>query len=251
MYNRIGILNRILNKSQINQIIRALKINQLPIIVDILGGEISLHPLHQYIIDNICKIPSVQLVNIYTNNKRKIQIDYNDKINIILSYHAQYADDEKFIKNATYYNNKFNTRISLILDPLYEHKIINFYNKIKNNFNIEFLNLFKSKLISFSNLKNQRTDLLQFNNKTYIPDEFITLNLNHFKKFNCYYNKYYITVDGTLMRYCQNLNLGNVINNPEIIKQMTLEPLICTYDTCNDPCGLQYYKCLDGVEFIP
>jgi glycosyltransferase involved in cell wall biosynthesis/MoaA/NifB/PqqE/SkfB family radical SAM enzyme len=193
---------------------------------------------------------------------------YNDKIEILSSYHFEFAEPEKYFKKIKILvDNKFNVKINLLAHPehIEEVKKLNEYIKTITNKNLR-LNLvtvrhnygqipdkryteddIKWLKSNYSNTEKKNIEIKYWDetkeiieSTAFLPDEITIKQMNNFKGFECAAGKNMISInaDGSLdpsicLRKLKG-NKPNIFNNPNAFEEIS-GPVECPFDNCGIP----------------
>jgi len=166
----------ILKKSDLDIIIKYLQKIKFKFKICLLGGEPTLYPNLECLIDKLDKIQNCITIEIFTNGLKYIDFK-SKKIDLNMSWHAETKgfNKETFLKNYKKYNEKFPTTVCSIID-LKEN--------IKYFKQIHYQNII-DKNISITHIKGEKEkDLFYFNGKI-VTESYISKNNISFKGWNC------------------------------------------------------------------
>ncbi len=213
-------------------------------IIELSGGETTLQPMFNTIVKTLSALKHCIGIKIFTNgldNEKILELEHNDKIEIIASFHNEYANTlivrlDELIR----INNKFKFKININLNDLSESDIANVKIFQHNNINIinnylESSNFYKTKFPNdIFEQKEFLTSEFKTKTETYILtiDDIEKLKLKSFKgDFKCQKNSYNIDIKGRITNECVTTN-----NLPVDIEQLNSIPefKICKNDFC--PC---------------
>ncbi len=242
------------------------------------GGEPTIYPQFFEFTEYIFKVLKERVsLRIQTNLGKPISFfqkfverlkTKNKAIEIISSYHFEYANSEKYFqKIKLLVENNFNVVINLLAHPNHMVEIKALYKYIKS---IESDNL-KLNLVTvrhnYGQLPDKRytqNDLLwlkqnysdveapnikidyfdeekkEISSEYYVPDEITLKGMNNFKGFKCNAGKNMISInaDGSLdPAVCFrkiNIKKPNIYKNPDALNEIN-GPLICPFENCGIP----------------
>lgn len=241
--------NRIQTFSNIIKIIDSFKCNKT-IEINVLGGEPTLHPKFVNIINELCEVQNIKVVNIFTNGllNNKLRdlntIKNKDKITVLHSYHPSEISPDDFIRSIDL-SNTFKQRIHLMFpaDRYYSdvEKIYTTFKKtipvVCHYVTINDITRPISKNIQFYE------DEFMYNNKHFTVSEFIKHKLNYFKGWMCNKNTFDIDIFGNISNMCENLN-KNVLDYPYFFKELKNLTQRCNRIVCSNACWLESNKWL-------
>jgi len=251
----------------------SLKLIKAPFVVEILGGEPTLHPDILIILEELNKIQNCQRVELITNlaKPQKYFEQFNsDKYNKLVigpSYHPEYYSDaflNKIINldklehivigpNVNLSDNKEHWEMTTrFLEQCVEHNIqygLNFLQKVgeswKPNYTQEFWEYFEEWL-NHKAVPPRRTgaheNILGTSIKHGTRDKEYTLgereivqyNLRQFKGWKCKPMMYYINMNGQITNICTDEVVPTLITTQDLVKER-----VCPLDCCD--CDLKYY----------
>lgn len=233
--------NKIMELNLINNIIYNIKKIPYNFSISLLGGEPTLHPHFNKIVDELTHCENIKEVLIYTNGVKHIDI-INNKVKVVFAFHP--TENNEFLKE-NILHCKCNKKISLSLVENFKDEIVKMYNFAKDNcIEIEptFISNPKSKKCKIPDIiPSEKIRVYEFDDKLYNLTEVYDKHLDHFKNWKCYINSYEIDVDGECRRECSK----NKYNINNIFKNMKYDYIICKYNKCTDQCLLDYTKIKD------
>lgn len=245
--------NKMWSKSQLNIVLNKIKnVNEF-FNLEILGGEPTLYPFLNTIIDEMDRCNSCKKIQLTTNGTKDLtKFKKSEKIKYIISVHPSDIKDELMLfKNIEFVKN-------------YDHDItIMLLNRNKND--IKLVNSYIDKVkkitdrISFSMILNDlryRSDfdfsvfhnfyekcekfVLEQNGRknVYEIDDIIRKNLNTFKGWNCSIKYISISVLGELSLGCKK-NIANIFENQIEIQSKVIK---CDREKCDQWCWYWFVK---------
>ena len=237
--------------SQQQLVISAIKAAKLPIFIGLLGGEPTLHPRFNTIVDSVldaCWHKQSRLYITTNGSIKKLQtIPFNSKVRILMSLHPgqEYLDPgfQKFFNNLECMISKgFKIRVNLMLDPTFMGRSLDIYNVLKR-YSVEIHPhfIYKSQLENAS-LVGYNFDALKMLSDAapeYLYDdmpmndfEIFSRGLNRFKGWQCWNNNYEITWDGRVQNLCAKKEV-DLASDPLFFHRITtISPMQCPYDEC-------------------
>lgn len=238
-------------KKTIDKIIDALSKSYLPFNLGLLGGEPTIGPYYNYIIDKVLSLDKINKIYVTTNAEKDLSTIRTSDIAFLFSYHpADCTSDENFLKNVKYIIQQGNQlKVNIILHPnkKFWEKSLNMAKEIMNlNVKIHphFLHsLWERKLYRynkelwnyFSIFKDLEKDIC-FNEDKFNDYEVYKNGLTKFKGWSCYNNNYEIDVEGKVVQFCRTENTSTIdlTKDSDFFEKITaIEPMFCPYNECN------------------
>ena len=237
---------RILSKKEIDLFLDDISKAKYDVILGILGGEPTLSPYLNYIIDKVQDIKRIIRLEIYTNGEKDLSTFHiNQKVNFLLSYHCTETDGEKLLKNALYCskNNIIFSIMPLMIQTKNSYKkIMNFINRAKSlgfqdSIEVQYVQQSdKSKQVKKVYI-NPKLEIQEENKKKFILGdklysyrEIVDNKLNKFTGWRCYNDRMYVQTD-----FLIKMRLGNYAQwKPGYFENYKKGYNICTREYCVD-----------------
>ena len=239
-------------------VIRKLRFVESPFVIELLGGEPSIHKDILKILKMLNNISSCKQIEFITNLSRsyefyaKLDSEEYDKVELTASYHYEHHTphfNEKLLKLSKLKGITLSVSVNLPTNPKYwgetkklidfleEHDIfimINFLHSTldwSSNYSSEFFKQFKEYF------EEEKIEFVfKDGSKSYLyEDEVIEKKLNRFKGYNCMSLSYDIYKDGSIRRSCNNDLINLTMTNLR-------ERITCPVDTCDCYTLLQFHK---------
>lgn len=243
------------------------KVNE-PMELTLLGGEPTLHPQFYELIERLHSLENVKKIDIVTNFHKPAEfweplIPYSNKIDIIMSYHVEYAQNN-FFKKIQQLKDKFSMTVHFLIHndvkylPKMNEAADDYFklglediaitcNKLidhSGNSNkyypyqeetLEFLRQLEQRIKTKKNpetirvhTQNQEAELTQL--------EFVNNNYNYFKGWKCQMNALLIHPDGFVSYPCTNQKKHILFAE---LKKRTLN---CAHEVCTCAANWNYTK---------
>ncbi len=262
-YNGGKLWNK-LGKNQFKYIPLFGKLNK-PLKLSFLGGEPTMHPRFEKIIDAVKKTlfedslfrkenELIIFSNFSDKSLNKLKNINPENIKLVGSYHAEQTSNEQFLKTVTILNKlSFNIEVNLMIEEESIEIISDLYNSLKKldivicarpiykneskTFEIsdEILNKFKDSIYEIFILDDEEFSILDYNK---ILPKF------KFKGATCYNNLYQLDIKNILTRECSSEKIDlNDEENYEKFMNIDDKPLKCEFETCGQDCLWSVYKC--------
>jgi organic radical activating enzyme len=240
------------SKEIIDGVIEALNRSSLPFNLGLLGGEPTIGPYYNYILEKISALPKFNRVYVVTNAEKDLtDHPQYDKLAFLFSYHpADCTDRERFINNMKLMLSRgYQCKVNVMLhhdknlwpmikemleickgiDGLKVHPHFLYGNSISKLFHYraEFWEYFKF-------LEDYEKDLV-YDDDVFNDYQIFSNKLTNFKGWSCYNNNYEIDVRGNVVKFCLNKEEHvNLQSDPDFFKniQRTV-PMICPHNACN------------------
>jgi organic radical activating enzyme len=233
-----------------------------PFLIELLGGEPTLHPHIKEVLIELNSIEKCQRVEVVTNLSRPIKFFENldipelDQVLITASYHPEYYS-EKFMEKAIAITNmkhlKFNVNINLPDDKEEWPRVLQLVEEFKkNNVTYGFNFLFETpnytpnytpEFFETFNpyIKNkQRYYSMTFDDgetRDVGESEIIEKGYNKFEGYVCRPAMYRILMDGTIVNICTNRILKIRMTKEELLKED-----VCISKNCSCDMMHAFYK---------
>ena len=264
-YERGGLWSKQPAERDQKLILLSIKSSTLPVYLGFHGGEPSLHPNFESLVESTLDALTHELSLLYiaTNLSRVnriIELPKTDKIRILASFHPEYADPYEFVESVLKVSQRFKIKVNVLLhtDKRYWDSLHYVYDTCSSH-NItahphfiydqegdkEILwNYTPDFYAEFNYMKNTPCKYVftTDGSTNVVTDvEMFEQNLNRFKGWYCYNNNYEILVDNTVRRLCTN-DLIDITKDPLFFRRICkIKPMICPFDNCSSDGVL---KCL-------
>jgi len=231
-----------------------------PVEMTLLGGEPTLHPDFYELIGELHKLEHVKKIDIITNFQAAIEfwtplIPYADKLEIVMSFHVEYAQ-KTFFKKIQELKDKFQMNIIFLV-----HNEVKYLPKLKDaadayfDLGLELIPITFAKLVdhksgettyfqyqpetlAFLREQEQRIKTLKYPETILIKTdsgqfemnqlEFANSEMNRFKGWNCQMNALIIHPDGMVSYPC------TTIKKHILFAELKKRDLVCSHEIC--PC---------------
>ena len=208
----------------------------------LLGGEPTLHPDLKYFLTRLNNLKNVRHIELFTNFKKQIPefINLLEKVTVIFSYHiTENPDETLFLKRV---KNIKNFKLFLMIPQSEEFlkKANLIYNKLKTFNPLCHYITTHNKTISKYHFENETEDKFCLNDEIISISEVLNSKMNCFKGWQCLRNDYNLSVDGTVSNMCLPA-VGNIFKGFNF-NDITLDPVICNFETCSNSCWLETGK---------
>lgn len=244
---------KISSKEIVDGVIESLDRSSLPFNLGLLGGEPTIGPYYNYILEKINSLEKFNRVYVVTNAEKDLsQHPYYEKLCFLFSYHpADCNDESRFIKNMELMierGSKCKVNIMLHHDKKLWPKIKRMYEICKG---IEGLKIHPHFLYgnSIHKLFNYRKDFweyfsffedeiekeLVYDDEVFNDYQIFQRGLTNFKGWSCYNNNYEIDVKGNVVKFCMGKEDNvNLLKDPDFFKNIKKTiPMICPHKSCN------------------
>jgi hypothetical protein len=230
------------NKKQIDHLIDDMAKCRVNIIPTILGGEPTLHPKLNYIIERFDALENVPRIIIVSNAVKNLStIKFTDKVDLAVSYHTGITKDEVFYNNISHPNVlKHLWRVMFLLTPKYKQYKDKLYNKLKTlkkDISIEPRPLFLIETEKyFDSFLEEDAELIKdtvVDGREMSYYDMLKIR-NNFKGMMCYPWHIQITADGELI-LCPYKESINVFST-NFFENFKPEYSLCESDKCLEDC---------------
>lgn len=185
-----------LPKHNLIKILHELNKIKFDVQIIIMGGEPTLYPHLNFMLDELNKIKSVKEILLFTNGMRNLEsLHYNNKLIISFSYHQTQHNKNYILNNINrvkcdFYITTVDVK-NLDLTGFENYKVILLPIETKHGVIINNKNLFLEKEIII-------------NNKQYSLYEYYKMNFNNFYGWLCHVREYTIDLNLNCKHYCLN-----------------------------------------------
>ena len=224
----------IMSKKSIDMVIEIISSINNKVVVGLLGGEPTIHPLFEYIVSRLADVSNVIRIKVVTNSSKDLtNVSRSAKIHYCLSYHP--TENRFCLKNLTLPN----TTVYVLMLKKYMDEIYDFYNiAAKHNVGIipeyivsgDNVNIFSTKLV----------DPAQYNDNG-VTSTFAECYGSSFKGHRCHLSHYKITAHGDILVECIDKKIGTIYT-PRIADHIVIRPIVCTNERCTDDFLLEMMK---------
>lgn len=257
---------KISSRQIIDSVIESLNRSSLPFNLGLLGGEPTINPHYEYILDRISKLDKFKWVYVVTNGEKDLRLHkHYEKLAYLFSYHpADCTDRDRFIQNIKHMLDRgHKCKVNIML-----HHDKRLWPNIKEMFDIcagiEGLKVHPHFLYgsSIQNLFNYRPAFWEYfkfledfdKELVYDTDLFndyqvYSRKMTNFKGWNCYNNNYEIDVYGRVIQFCDvnDLNKVSLMDDPDYFKRIEkTTPIVCPHRACNCDGLLKQLKVRDA-----
>lgn len=239
-----------------------------PMDITLLGGEPTLHPRFYEIIATLHSLENVKRVDIVTNFHLPVEFwepleAYSDKIEIIASYHVEYAQNN-FFKKIQQLKDKFTIDVHFLIHndlkflPKMKEAADEFFQVDSKRVSITFnklidhsgqsnkyfpycdetLDFLKQLELQLKNIKHLET--IKINTENHQVEltqlEFTNKNYNHFKGWKCEMNAILIHPDGFVTYPCTNQR------KYILFAEFKKRTIVCAHEICTCAANWSYTK---------
>lgn len=229
-----------------------------PFVVYMLGGEPTLHPHINEIINALDDIPNCVGVEFNTNLSRSLtflnDISTSDKVSIYASYHPEYYDKRFLHKSISLKDKNFMVHINVTDDPKDWPTIISLVENLKSEgVQYSFNRLYSTdkREINYDNayyelwepyFKEVNTQLHDITFKEEPPRKISALDmyrykLDNYKGFLCQALMYNIDIEGNINNICTGTSLPLVVRKEDVYQMKR-----CPLTSCNCDVMFEFYK---------
>jgi organic radical activating enzyme len=243
--------NKLASKTVIDKVIDALSQSFLPFNLGLLGGEPTLGPHYNYIIDELKKLNKTNKIYVTTNGEKDLKTIRTDGVAFLFSYHpADCTSDENFLNNVKYIKeNNIQCKVNIILHPAKKYwKKSKDMAKAVQNLNVKIHPHFlygnwDRKLYGYKNdfweyfkfFKDLERDI-KYDDDSFNDFDVFEYNLTNFKGWSCFNNNFEIDVNANVVQFCREKDTmtSNLLRDNEYFKRITeVKPMICPHTQCN------------------
>ena len=235
--------NRLLKPDKIDSVINFLSKVKREFQIFLLGGEVSIYPYLDIVLDKLNSLNELKLnkkISIISNGAKLIKPELCNKFNNIhLSYYANYAKPDDFIKSIEYYKQYNYVLVTFLFDSNYqiEHLEILKYCKEKKItcygsfiFHKDQIKKIDTSSEYFKLIEPYLIKNLVYNNNKFNEIEAYNQNLHYFKNWNCDNKTFDIPLDfnGTVNQFCSDIEYNiDMLNNNDFTYKCELEQCVC------------------------
>lgn len=227
-------------------------------IVDIEGGEPTLHPHIHEIVTELCNIPNCKSVRLNTNLSRSLRfyetLPQHDKLLLSASYHSEHHNEAFIEKCSVLKTRNFQVNVSLNDKPEFWPSILQLIESMDQldvSYHIDLLYSTPFRTVNYgSEIYNQFADRCKASSgneyRFELPNgeirmlstvEIRELGLHKMTGVTCTPLNYVIGFDGTITNSC------TALRQPMIMKRShTHVPIVCGRPECNCDSMYDYYK---------
>lgn len=243
--------NKLSSKKMIDSVIEALSRSTLSFNLGLLGGEPTLGPYYNYIIEKIQSLPKNNKVYVTTNAEKDLKTVRTDGVAFLCSYHpANCTSDENFINNVKYLKEQGNQlKVNILIHPnkAYWEKSLNMF-KIMQELNVKIhphfvhtkwdrkLHRYKSEVWEYFKEFEYLEKEIRYDNDFFNDYQVYKYNLTKFKGWSCYNNNYEVDVNGKVVQFCreENTTTSDLTRDLDYFKRITTtKPMTCPHEECN------------------
>lgn len=230
-------------QSKLNYILKCISLSKLPIFLGLLGGEPTISPHYDAIIEKIEReiLPINPANRLYITSNCFIhrKLPLNDKIRVLCSYHPEFNYADKFIANVLKYAENHKVRINLMLMSQYKDTIMTVYSALKHlDIHPHFIyenhreSLVYNCFDEFRELAKVHKEF-EYCGELLSDFELFEQSKNCFYGWHCYNNNYEISADGIVKNLCKNTGIS-LFENPRFFATIqSIEPMVCPHKYCN------------------
>lgn len=235
----------IVSKQKLDLIFKRFRNSKHDIQLDILGGEPTLHPKFDYIMNLVNITDTIKECGIYTNGLYKRISVPNKEFIINFSYHVHMNEHQeklwfRNLDSAISEFGKEHIEIILIIHNFnkfhtkYEH-VIDLYND-KVNISINPVHV-KNHSIEYCNIKTNHSHIYRINNEFLSYYDLVQRGLNRFKGKKCLITGFHLYADGTISANC--CGQPHDLAKEDFFRELKLKEIECPFDSCDTPTKLE------------
>jgi organic radical activating enzyme len=268
--------------STINGVIDSLERSHLNFNIGLLGGEPTLSPHYNYILNRLNSLSNNNKIYVVTNAERDLKDHkHYDNLAFLFSYHPKDCTDrQKFLKNVEWaLSAGYQCKVNIMLHPdkrLWDD-IKDMYYICKNLENLEIHNGLLTPATSpkaskvhphfmygntIQKLFNYRKDFweyfkflgeetekdLLYDSESFNDFEVYYNKMTNFEGWDCYNNNYEINVDGKITQFCFDDDAVELKYNKDFFKNIKKTvPRKCPHCACNCDGLLKQLKVKNGT----
>ena len=242
---------QLVSKENIDKVMEALSRSTLPFNLGLLGGEPTLSPHYNYVIQKIRTLEKFSHVYVTTNAERDLSTIETDGVAFLFSYHpADCTSDENFLKNVKYIKDKGNKcKVNIIIHPnrKFWPKSLNMAKAVQElgvkihphfiygNWNRKLYKYHEGMYEYFSIFGELEKDV-KYDDDLFNDYEIYKYGLTKFTGWSCWNNNYEVDVRGNVVKFCreEGTETSNLFRDLDYFKRITeIKPMICPHNECN------------------
>ena len=243
--------NKLASKKIIDKVIEALSRSTLPFNLGLLGGEPTLGPYYNYIIEKLQSLDKIHKIYVTTNAEKDLKTVKTEGVAFLFSYHpSECTSDENFINNVKYILQQGNQiKVNILIHPnkKYWEKSLNMARIIQSlgiKIHPHFVHTKWDRKLHkyndgvweyFEEFKDLEKDI-RYDDDFFNDYEVYKNSLTKFKGWSCYNNNYEIDVNANVVQFCREENsmTSNLLNDLDYFKRITTtKPMTCPHNECN------------------
>ena len=242
---------KISSRKTIDKVIESLSRSTLPFNLGLLGGEPTLSPHYDYIVEKIQGLEKFNRVYLTTNGEKDLRKINTNVTGILFSYHpADCTSNENFVSNVKYiHSTGQKLKVNILLHPNKRHweKSLNMAKTIQNlgvkihphfvyaHWDRKLMRVHDCFFEYFKLFKELERDI-EYNDDLFNDFEVYQHGLTKFKGWSCWNNNYEVDVHGNVVKFCKEENtetsdLTKDLNYFNRIK--STQAMICPHQECN------------------
>lgn len=242
---------KIASRNTVDKVIEALSRSTLPFNLGLLGGEPTLSPHYDYIIEKIQNLEKFNRVYLTTNGAKDFSEINTNVSAILMSYHpADCEDDNLFLKNVQYIKDKGQKlKVNILLHPnkRYWDKSLVMAKTLQNmkvkihphfvyaHWDRKLMKVHDGFFEYFKLFKDLERDI-EYDDDLFNDFEVYQHGLTKFKGWSCWNNNYEVDVNGNVVKFCkeENTETSNLLRDLDYFKRIeSTQPMICPHTECN------------------
>lgn len=259
---------KLMSKDMIDKCVEAFSRSPLSFNLGLLGGEPTLHPHFDYIIEKVSALKNNQKIYVTTNGYKDLtQVPKRDNVAFLFSYHpADIVDEDLFFRNVqSALDRGIQTKVNVMLHhdkTLWEkirntiYKLLDMGAKVHPHFLYTHSSrkLFHYRAEFWEYFKFLETDIpkeLVYDDQLFNDYEIFHNGMTVFTGMHCWNNNYEVDVYGNVVQFCKDrVNDGsNLIRDPNYFARIhETKPMICPHKACNCDGLLKQLKILNPTE---
>ena len=243
--------NKLSSKKLIDNVIEALSRSTLPFNLGLLGGEPTLGPHYNYIIEKVQSLSKNNKIYVTTNAEKDLKLVKTEGVAFLFSYHpANCTSDDNFLNNVKYIQSLGNQiKVNILIHPNKSHweKSYNMAKEIQK-LNIKIhphfvhtkwdrkLHKYKEAVWEYFKEFEELERDIRYDDDFFNDYEVYKFNLTKFKGWSCYNNNYEIDVNGKVVQFCreENTTTSDLTRDLDYFKRiLTTKPMTCPHEECN------------------